>query len=162
MTHPWHTALLAGAHGLRRIPGQYLNLAHLHWRTPCAPAPLPFSKGQKPNPRRFFLAGIVVFLPSLPLGGARGEELLSGRSLPQALPGQRPCSSVGAQDGASRGTLRVSTQSINPLTHQLAPKKSLNGFKASTAWLEPFLSERRLQRVTKAPDVAGMLDDLFW
>ena len=46
--------------------------------------------------------------------------------------------------------------------HQLAQKELSGGFKASTAWLEPFLSERRLQRITKAPDVAGMLDDLFW
>ena len=90
------------------------------------------------------------------------RRILSGTPLPQALPGQRPCSSVGAQDGASRGTLRVSTKSINPLTHQLAQKELSGGFKASTAWLEPFLSERRLQRLIKAPDVAEMLDDLFW
>ena len=54
------------------------------------------------------------------------------------------------------------TREARPLTHQLAQKELSGGFKASTAWLEPFLSERRLQRITKAPDVAGMLDDLFW
>jgi hypothetical protein len=38
---PWaHRLVLAGAHGLRRIPGQSVNLAHLIWRTPRAPAPL--------------------------------------------------------------------------------------------------------------------------
>ncbi len=41
MIFPWARVLiLAGAHGLRRIPGQSVNLAHLIWRTPRAPAPL--------------------------------------------------------------------------------------------------------------------------
>ena len=35
-----HRLISAGAHGLRRIPGQSVNLAHLIWRTPRAPAPL--------------------------------------------------------------------------------------------------------------------------
>ncbi len=41
MIFPWARVLiLAGAHGLRPIPGQSVNLAHLIWRTPRAPAPL--------------------------------------------------------------------------------------------------------------------------
>ncbi len=44
-----HRLISAGAHGLRRIPGQSVNLAHLIWRTPRAPAPLP--SGNKVHPR---------------------------------------------------------------------------------------------------------------
>ncbi len=41
MIFPWARVLIsAGAHGLRRIPGQSVNRAHLIWRTPRAPAPL--------------------------------------------------------------------------------------------------------------------------
>ena len=41
MIFPWARVLIsAGAHGLRRIPGQSVNLAHLIWRAPRAPAPL--------------------------------------------------------------------------------------------------------------------------
>ena len=41
MIFPWaHVLISAGAHGLRRIPGQSVNLAHLIWRAPRAPAPL--------------------------------------------------------------------------------------------------------------------------
>ncbi len=41
MIFPWARVLiLAGAHGLRPIPGQSVNLAHPIWRNPCAPAPL--------------------------------------------------------------------------------------------------------------------------
>ena len=41
MIFPWARVLIsAGAHGLRRIPGQSVNLAHPIWRTPRAPAPL--------------------------------------------------------------------------------------------------------------------------
>ncbi len=41
MIFPWARVLIsAGAHGLRPIPGQSVNLAHLIWRTPRAPAPL--------------------------------------------------------------------------------------------------------------------------
>ncbi len=41
MIFPWARVLiLAGAHGLRPIPGQSVNLAHPIWRTPRAPAPL--------------------------------------------------------------------------------------------------------------------------
>jgi hypothetical protein len=41
MILPWaHRLISAGAHGLRRIPGQSVNLAHLIWRNPRAPAPL--------------------------------------------------------------------------------------------------------------------------
>ncbi|CAN1557985.1 hypothetical protein MCEMIH15_02498 [Caulobacteraceae bacterium] len=41
MIFPWARVLIsAGAHGLRRIPGQSVNLAHPIWRAPRAPAPL--------------------------------------------------------------------------------------------------------------------------
>ncbi len=41
MIFPWARVLIsAGAHGLRPIPGQSVNLAHLIWRNPRAPAPL--------------------------------------------------------------------------------------------------------------------------
>jgi hypothetical protein len=40
MILPWARVLIsAGAHGLRRIPGQSVNLAHPIWRAPRAPAP---------------------------------------------------------------------------------------------------------------------------
>ena len=50
-----HRLISAGAHGLRRIPGQSVNLAHLIWRTPRAPAPLP--SGNKVHPRWFSARG---------------------------------------------------------------------------------------------------------
>jgi len=41
MILPWaHRLISAGAHGLRRIPGQSDNLAHHIWLNPRAPAPL--------------------------------------------------------------------------------------------------------------------------
>jgi hypothetical protein len=40
---------------VRRIPGQSVNLAHLIWRTPRAPAPLP--SGNKVHPRWFSARG---------------------------------------------------------------------------------------------------------
>ena len=56
MILPWaHRLISAGAHGLRRIPGQSVNLAHLIWRTPRAPAPLP--SGNKVHPRWFSARG---------------------------------------------------------------------------------------------------------
>jgi hypothetical protein len=56
MIFPWARVLIsAGAHGLRRIPGQSVNLAHLIWRTPRAPAPLP--SGNKVHPRWFSTRG---------------------------------------------------------------------------------------------------------
>ncbi len=59
MIFPWARVLIsAGAHGLRRIPGQSINLAHLIWRAPRAPAPL------SGHPRRVFLGGAMgVALP---------------------------------------------------------------------------------------------------
>ena len=66
MILPWaHRLISAGAHGLRRIPGQSVNLAHPIWRTPCAPAPL---QGAPPV---VFRAGLWVLLakaPSVPSG----------------------------------------------------------------------------------------------
>jgi hypothetical protein len=71
MILPWaHRLISAGAHGLRRIPGQSVNLAHLIWRAPRAPAPL---QGAPPV---VFHAGLWVFLPSPPKG-ARGEDLFT-------------------------------------------------------------------------------------
>ena len=56
MILPWaHRLISAGAHGMRRIPGQSVNLAHLIWRTPRAPAPLP--PGNKVHPRWFSTRG---------------------------------------------------------------------------------------------------------
>jgi hypothetical protein len=56
MILPWaHRLISAGAHGLRRIPGQSVNLAHLIWRTPRAPAPLP--SGNQVHPRWFSARG---------------------------------------------------------------------------------------------------------
>jgi hypothetical protein len=67
MILPWaHRLISAGAHGLRRIPGQSVNLAHLIWRTPRAPAPL------QGHPRWFSTRGYGCFSP-LPTG-ARGER----------------------------------------------------------------------------------------
>ncbi len=54
MIFPWARVLIsAGAHGLRRNPGQSVNLAHPFWRNPCAPAPL------SGHPRRVFLGGAM-------------------------------------------------------------------------------------------------------
>ncbi|CAN1546476.1 hypothetical protein MCERH10_01977 [Caulobacteraceae bacterium] len=50
-----HRLISAGAHGLRRIPGQSVNLAHRIWRTPRAPAPLP--SGNKAHPRWISMRG---------------------------------------------------------------------------------------------------------
>ena len=56
MILPWaHRLISAGAHGLRRIPGQSVNLAHLIWRAPRAPAPL--LSGNKVHPRWFSARG---------------------------------------------------------------------------------------------------------
>jgi hypothetical protein len=56
MIFPWARVLIsAGAHGLRRIPGQSVNLAHLIWRAPRAPAPLP--SGNKAHPLWFSARG---------------------------------------------------------------------------------------------------------
>ena len=71
MIFPWaHRLISAGAHGLRRIPGQSVNLAHLIWRAPRAPAPL---QGAPPV---VFRAGLWVFLPSPP-EGARGGRMIN-------------------------------------------------------------------------------------
>ena len=67
MILPWARVLIsAGAHGLRRIPGQSVNLAHLIWRAPRAPAPL------TGHPRRVFLGGAMGVSPLSPWG-ARGD-----------------------------------------------------------------------------------------
>jgi len=63
MILPWaHRLMSAGAHGLRRIPGQSVNLAHLIWRTPRAPAPLQVHPGGFPR-------GAMGVSPLSPLGG---------------------------------------------------------------------------------------------
>ena len=54
MIFPWARVLIsAGAHGLRRIPGQSVNLAHLIWRTPRAPAPLLLKEATRCTPGGF-------------------------------------------------------------------------------------------------------------
>ncbi|MFN8733413.1 MAG: hypothetical protein ACK5ZD_09645, partial [Hyphomonadaceae bacterium] len=54
MILPWaHRLISAGAHGLRRIPGQSVNLAHLIWRTPRAPAPLLLKEATRCTPGGF-------------------------------------------------------------------------------------------------------------
>ena len=69
MIFPWARRLIsAGAHGLRRIPGQSVNLAHLIWRAPRAPAPL---QGAPPV---VFRAGLWVFLPSPHRGEGRARD----------------------------------------------------------------------------------------
>ncbi len=66
MILPWaHRLITAGAHGLRRIPGQSVNLAHPIWRTPRAPAPLP--SGNKVHPRWFSARGYGCWGRKAPL-----------------------------------------------------------------------------------------------
>ncbi len=62
---------------MRRNPGQAVNLAHLIWRRPCAPAPLPFYKGKSQIPGGFFLAGLLVIQLGLvtPEGEAESQVL---------------------------------------------------------------------------------------
>ncbi len=68
MIFPWaHRLISAGAHGLRRIPGQSVNLAHPIWRNPRAPASL---QGAPPV---VFRAGLWVWgtkSPFSPFGTA--------------------------------------------------------------------------------------------
>ena len=60
MILPWARVLIsAGAHGLRRIPGQSVNLAHPIWRAPRAPAPL---QGAPPVVFRAGLFGVYLHL----------------------------------------------------------------------------------------------------
>ncbi|WP_313588859.1 hypothetical protein, partial [Aquidulcibacter sp.] len=48
-----HRLISAGAHGLRRNPGQSVNLAHLIWHTPRAPAPLLLKEATRCTPGGF-------------------------------------------------------------------------------------------------------------
>ena len=58
---------------MRRNPGQAVNLAHLIWRRPCAPAPLPSNKGKSQTPGGFSSRGYGCFSHlSTPWG--RGEK----------------------------------------------------------------------------------------
>jgi hypothetical protein len=67
MILPWARVLIsAGAHGLRRIPGQSVNLAHPIWRAPRAPAPL---QGAPPV---VFRAGLWVLVVKSPSPTGRG------------------------------------------------------------------------------------------
>jgi hypothetical protein len=67
MILPWARVLIsAGAHGLRRIPGQSVNLAHPIWRAPRAPAPL---QGAPPV---VFRAGLWVLVAKSPSPTGRG------------------------------------------------------------------------------------------
>ena len=68
MILPWaHRLISAGAHGMRRIPGQSVNLAHLIWRAPRAPAPL---QGAPPV---VFRAGLWVLVAKSPFSPLRGH-----------------------------------------------------------------------------------------
>ena len=60
MIFPWARVLIsAGAHGLRRIPGQSVNLAHL-FGAHHAPRPLYLV-----TPAGFFLAGLWVLVVNI-------------------------------------------------------------------------------------------------
>jgi len=83
-----HSLISAGAHGLRRIPGQSVNLAHLIWRTPRAPAPL--LSGNKVHPRWFSARGYsrcltpsVRFAASFPVNGEAACHNCSRVPLPR-------------------------------------------------------------------------------
>ncbi len=72
MILPWaHRLISAGAHGLRRIPGQSVNLAHLIWRTPRAPAPLLLKEAIRCTPGGFprGAMGVGGEKPLSPIGG---------------------------------------------------------------------------------------------
>jgi hypothetical protein len=57
-----------------------------------------------------------------------------GTPLPQAVPSQRPGSSLDAQDEASRGAIGFAdAPKARPLTPHLAQTELLGGFKASGA-----------------------------
>ena len=89
MIFPWARVLIsAGAHGLRRIPGQSVNLAHLIWRAPRAPAPL---QGATPA---VFRAGLWVLVGNnksavIPDGVSRVPDLV-----PQSPPRSPLCASL--------------------------------------------------------------------
>ena len=109
MILPWaHRLISAGAHGLRRIPGQSVNLAHLIWRTPRAPAPLP--SGNKVHPRWFSTRGYGCW-------GVSTKALSSRTAL--ADPGPRAEKSLGVPalryrfGGDDRvGWTKISTQAV--------------------------------------------------
>jgi hypothetical protein len=59
MILPWaHRLISAGAHGLRRIPGQSVNLAHPLFGAHHAPRPLCFLRRQQGAPPVVFHAGL--------------------------------------------------------------------------------------------------------
>jgi hypothetical protein len=71
MILPWaHRLISAGAHGLRRIPGQSVNLAHPIWRAPRAPAPLLLKEATRCTPGGFprGAMGVEGESPSPPWG----------------------------------------------------------------------------------------------
>ncbi|CAN1542974.1 hypothetical protein MCERH10_01836 [Caulobacteraceae bacterium] len=64
MILPWaHRLISAGAHGLRRIPGQSVNLAHPYLAHTTRPGPSAF--GQQGAPPVVFRAGLQVLGGSL-------------------------------------------------------------------------------------------------
>ena len=73
----------------------------------------------------------------------RGEKTCSPRiPLPQAVPAQRPYSSVGAQDGASRGEIgSADAPRARLLTPQLAQKELSGGSNVSEAKLRAVPSQ---------------------
>jgi hypothetical protein len=61
MILPWaHRLISAGAHGLRRIPGQSVNLAHPLFGAHHAPRPLCFLRRQQGAPPVVLRAGLWV------------------------------------------------------------------------------------------------------
>ena len=138
---------------MRRNPGQAVNLAHLIWRRPCAPAPLPSNKGKSQTPGGFSSRGYGCFSYLSPPCGARGEEFYLEGLCRRLCPG-KGLSRVWARKMGRQGVKSASpTREARPLTHQLAQKELSGGFKTSAAWLEPFLSERSFKGSPKAPDV---------
>ncbi len=86
MILPWaHRLIPAGAHGLRRIPGQSVNLAHFIWRTPRAPAPLLLNEATRCTPGGF---------PRGAMGVERNNKGLSSRTA-SADPGPPNAKSLG-------------------------------------------------------------------
>ncbi len=69
---------LAGAHGQRRILGQSVNLAHLIWRKPCAPAPSPFT-GQPVHPPGGFPRGAIGVALPLQSRGSDADNKFEGK-----------------------------------------------------------------------------------
>ena len=96
-----HRLISAGAHGLRRIPGQSVNLAHLIWRAPRAPAPL---QGAPPVA---FRAGLQV------LGGVSTKAVSSRTASADPGPPNAKSTEVPALRFASAGMTGLVKRSVS-------------------------------------------------